>query len=104
MAYSVARRTRALGIRMALGADRTSVLGLILREGAKPAAIGRLLGLPLVLVLAKAMAGLLFEVQALDSLIFFGAPVFLLIAALLACYVPARRAANVDPMIVVRQH
>jgi predicted permease len=103
MAYSVARRTRELGIRIALGADRASVLGLILREGAKPAAIGMLLGLPLAFALAKAMAGFLFEVQALDPLIFFAAPAFLVFAALLACYVPARRAANVDPMIVLRE-
>jgi len=103
MACSVARRTRELGIRMALGADRASVLGLILREGAKPAAIGMLLGLPLALALARAMAGFLFEVQALDPLIFFAAPAFLGFAALLACYLPARRAANVDPMIVLRE-
>jgi predicted permease len=103
MACSVARRTRELGIRRALGAGRASVLGLILREGAKPAAIGMLLGLPLALALARAMAGFLFEVQALDPLIFFAAPAFLGFAALLACYLPARRAASVDPMIVLRE-
>ena len=103
MACSVARRTRELGIRMALGADRASVLGLILREGAKPAALGMLLGLPLALALAREMAGFLFEVQALDPLIFFAAPAFLGCAALAACYLPARRAANVDPMIVLRE-
>jgi len=103
MACSVARRTRELGIRMALGADPTSILRLILRDGAKPAAIGMLLGLPLALALAKGMGGFLFEVKALDPLVFFAAPVFLVFAALLACYVPARRAANVDPMIVLRQ-
>jgi putative ABC transport system permease protein len=103
MAYSVARRTRELGIRLALGAGRTSVLSLILREGAKLAAIGVLLGLVLAFVLAKAMAGFLFEVQVLDPVIFVGATAFLVFAALLACYVPARRAANVDPMTILRQ-
>ncbi len=103
MAYSVVRRKRELGIRMALGADRKSVLHLILREGVKLAGIGGLLGLLLAFALAKAMAGFLFQVQALDPLIFFAATAFLVFAALLACYVPARRAANADPMVVLRQ-
>ena len=103
MAYTVARRTRELGIRMALGAGRTSVLGLILGEGAKVAAIGVLLGLLLAFGLAKAMAGFLFEVQVFDPLIVLGATVFLALAAMLACYVPARRASNVDPMTILRQ-
>jgi len=102
MAYAVARRTRELGIRMALGADRAKVLGLILGEGSKLAALGVLLGLLLAFAVAKAMARFLFELQALDPLIFFAAPVFLAFAALLACYVPARRAAKTDPMVVLR--
>jgi len=103
MAYSVARRIRELGIRMALGAGRTGVLGLIIGEGAKVAAIGVLLGLLLAFAFAKAMAGFLFEVQAFDPLIFLGATVFLVFAAMLACYVLARRASNVDPMTILRQ-
>ena len=69
--YYVTQRTHEIGIRMALGADKTSVLGLMLGEGAKLAAIGVLLGLLLSFALAKAMAGFLFEVQALDPLTFF---------------------------------
>jgi predicted permease len=102
MAYSVARRRRELGIRMALGAGGASVIGLILGEGVKLAAIGLLVGLLLALLLAKAMAGFLFEVRALDPLIFVAAPAFLASAVLLASYVPARRAAKTDPMIVLR--
>jgi putative ABC transport system permease protein len=88
---------------MALGADRKSVLHLILHEGVKLAGIGALVGLLLALALAKAMAGLLFQVQALDPIIFFAATASLVIAALLACYLPARRAAKADPMVVLRQ-
>jgi len=92
-----------IGEKCRLGAGRTSVLGLILGEGAKVAAIGVLLGLLLAFGLAKAMAGFLFEVQVFDPLIVLGATVFLALAAMLACYVPARRASNVDPMTILRQ-
>ncbi len=102
MAYAVARRTRELGIRIALGADRAKVLGLILGDGAKLTGLGVLLGLFLAFAVAKAMGGFLFELQALDPLIFLATPVFLAFAALLACYVPARRAAKTDPLVVLR--
>jgi putative ABC transport system permease protein len=103
MGYYVARRMREMGIRMALGADRGSVLSLILSVGAKLAISGMLVGVLLALALAKAMAGLLFEIKPLDPVIFSIAPVLLVFSALLACYVPARRAANLDPMMVLRQ-
>ncbi|MGO8697065.1 MAG: ABC transporter permease [Limisphaerales bacterium] len=102
MAYSVARRTRELGIRMALGADRASVLRLFLSEGVKLAALGLLIGSVLGLALAKSMAGFLFETKAFDPLIFFTAQLFLASAVVLACYVPARRAARTDPLEALR--
>ena len=102
MAYSVARRTRELGIRMALGADRASVVRLFLSDGVKLAALGLLIGSALGLALAKAMTGFLFATKALDPLVFGTAQLFLALAVMLASYVPARRAARSDPMIVLR--
>jgi predicted permease len=102
-AYTVALRTREIGIRMALGATRENVLGLILREGAKLTLVGVCLGLLFATFAAKAMSSFLFEVQPYDPLIFVGAPVLLLVPALLACWLPARRAARVDPMVALRR-
>jgi len=101
-AYTVARRTREIGIRMALGATRQNVLGLILRDGAKLTLAGLALGLVIAAFAAKAMSGFLFEVQPFDPLIFVVAPLLLTIPALFACWLPARRAAKVDPMEALR--
>jgi len=102
-AYAVARRTREIGIRMALGASRDQVLGLILREGAKLTVAGLGLGLLLAAAAAKAMSGFLFEVQPFDPLIFALAPLLLASSALFACWLPARRASRVDPMVALRE-
>jgi predicted permease len=100
--YAVSRRTREIGIRMALGASCENVLGLILWEGAKLTLVGLGLGLLFAAGAARAMRSFLFEVQPFDPLIFVTAPLLLAASALLACWLPARRAANVDPMEALR--
>ena len=101
-AYTVARRTREIGIRMALGADARDTLRLILREGLTLTTIGVGAGLALSLALGKLLSSLLFEVSGVDPLVFSVAPVVLAAVSLLACYIPARRAAHVDPMVALR--
>jgi predicted permease len=101
-AYAVARRTREIGIRMALGASREAVLRQILGEGAKLTSVGLGLGLLVAAGAARAMGGFLFEVQPFDPLVFIAAPVLLSVPALVACWLPARRAARVDPMEALR--
>jgi ABC-type antimicrobial peptide transport system permease subunit len=101
-AYSVARRTREIGIRMALGARRETVQWMILREGAVMLASGVLLGLLLAAGTGKLISGMLYEVGALDPLAFTIAPVVLATAALLATWLPARRATRISPMAALR--
>ncbi len=100
--YAVARRTREIGIRMALGADAADALRLVLREGVVLTATGAAAGLALSLLVGKALAGMLYQVSAADPAVMLGAPVILGAVSLLACYVPARRAARVDPMVALR--
>jgi putative ABC transport system permease protein len=101
-AYTVARRTREIGIRMALGADASSTLRMILGEGLRVTSVGIGVGLLLAIGLGQALAGFLFDIRSPDPLVLGAAPVLLAIVALVACYVPARRAARVDPMIALR--
>jgi predicted permease len=101
-AYTVARRTREIGIRMALGADASSTLGMILREGLKVTMIGIGVGLLLAVGLGKVLSSILYDIPGLDPLVLTASPALLVLVALLACYVPARRAARVDPMIALR--
>ncbi len=102
MAYSVARRRRELGIRIALGADRGTVLKLVLGQGMRLALIGTGLGLVAALGAAQLVKGLLYNTNALDPVAFVGVPVVLVAVALLAVYLPARRAAGVEPMKALR--
>ena len=102
MAYQVSQGRRELGIRLALGASPRSVLGFVLREGMAVALAGAAFGLVAAFVLARGMASLLFGVSAFDPLTFASVPLVLLLAALLACYLPARRAAGVDPAATLR--
>jgi len=102
VSYSVAQRTREMGIRMALGAERLDVLGLILVQGAKVALVGELLGILVALAAARLMASLLFGVGAADPATFAGAALLLAGVACTACYIPARRAMRVDPMVALR--
>jgi putative ABC transport system permease protein len=102
IAYSVAQRTREMGIRMALGAQGRSVLGLVIGQGMKLTLIGVGVGIAGALALTRALSSLLFNVSATDPLTFVGVSALLGLAALLACYVPARRATKVDPLVALR--
>jgi predicted permease len=101
-AYAVARRTREIGIRMALGANARDVVAMILLESAWLAILGLGLGLLLALAVGKLAGSFLYQVAAVDPLTFSVMPPVLLAMALLACFVPARRAARVDPMEALR--
>src|SRR5437667_4806864 len=101
-AYSVARRTREIGIRMALGAQAGAVLRMIMREGFVMLASGLAIGLLLAVGTAKILNGILYEVSALDPVAFTAAPLLLAIAALIATWLPARRATQVNPSEALR--
>lgn len=102
ISYSVAERTNEIGIRMALGARRADVLKMVLVQGAKLALAGAVAGVIAGMLLMRAMESLLYGVSAADPISFAGAAILLLLIALVACYVPARRATRVDPMIALR--
>jgi predicted permease len=101
-AYSVAQRTRELGIRMALGADARSIVRLIVQQGMKLTLIGLACGLGGALLLTRLMTGVLYGVSATDPLTFTLIAFSLAAVALLACWIPARRATKVNPMIALR--
>lgn len=102
ISYTVAQRTREVGIRLALGADRAAILGMIVKNGTLLACAGALLGLAAAFLLTRLMASLLFGVGPTDPLTFLCAPVALIAVAILASYIPACRAAKVDPMVALR--
>lgn len=101
-AYAVARRTREIGIRMALGAEPGSVLRMILREGAVMLGVGVAIGFVLAVVTGRIVSSLLYQVGALDPIAFTIAPVVLGLAAFVACWLPARRATRVSPLTALR--
>ncbi|MGC1493127.1 MAG: FtsX-like permease family protein, partial [Candidatus Acidiferrum sp.] len=102
ISYLVGQRTREIGIRLALGAKRADVLRLILGEGMKMAAMGLIIGFVAAFALTRLMAGLLFGVSATDPLTFMSVALLLATVALAACYIPARRAMRVDPIVALR--
>src|SRR3954447_4198735 len=101
MAYTVTQRTQEIGIRMALGAQPSDVLGLVVRQGMTLAAIGVVAGLAGAFSLTRVMAGLLFNVRPDDPTTYLAISFLLIIVAFLACYLPARRAAKLDPVIAL---
>ena len=102
LAYAVTQRVREFGIRQALGADRTSILSLVLRQGLVRTGLGVVIGLAGAFALSRYLESLLFGVGAKDIPVFAGVTVLLLLVAVLACYIPARRATRIDPMVALR--
>jgi ABC-type antimicrobial peptide transport system permease subunit len=102
LAYSVRRRTGEIGVRMALGSSRVRVVRLVVREGLELLGLGLLVGMAGAFALTRLLAGFLYDVPALDPLTFSLVPMLLSIATLVACLIPACRAAAVDPMDALR--
>jgi putative ABC transport system permease protein len=102
VSYAVAQRTPEIGIRRALGATTPSVIGLVVRQSAGPVGAGIVIGIGIAFALSRLMAALLFHVSATDPLTFAAVPLLIATVAAAATYVPARRAAHVDPLTAVR--
>jgi putative ABC transport system permease protein len=102
VSYSVTSRTQEIGVRLALGAPRRRVFALVLSQCVRITSLGIAIGIALALVVLKAMTGFLYGIEATDPATFAALSVLLLAVAMLACYVPARRAARVDPIVAMR--
>lgn len=102
LSYGVAQRAREIGVRMALGAQANTVRWMFVRQGAGVSLIGAVVGLAVAAGLTKYIQTLLFEVGPLDMYTFVGTSLVMLLVALLASYIPARRASRVDPLIALR--
>jgi ABC-type antimicrobial peptide transport system permease subunit len=103
VSYLVVQRTREIGIRIALGAQRGDVMRWVLGAGARTALLGVGIGIAVALALTRLMTNLLYGVSATDPATFLGVAFLLIFVALAACYIPARRATRMDPMVALRQ-
>ena len=102
LSYEVACRTRELGIRVALGAQHRDLSRLVIRQGILLALIGAAIGIAAAVGVTRFMASMLFGIKATDPATFIGVAIMLVVVALAACYIPARRAMKVDPMVALR--
>ena len=102
ISYAVAQRTHEIGVRMALGARPRDVLRLVMRQGMSLTIVGLVLGIAIGSVATRVLSDLLYGVTARDPLTFVGVPILLLVVAFLACYIPARRATRIDPLVALR--
>jgi putative ABC transport system permease protein len=102
MSYAVSQRTREIGVRMAMGARPLDVLKLVIGQGAKLIAIGLGAGLVIAFIASRLITSLLYQVSSADPLTYLLVAALLAVVALLACYIPARRAMKVDPMTALR--
>lgn len=102
IAYAVSERTHEIGVRLALGAQRRDVMTMIVAQGMTMTAAGAVAGVAAALLMTRLMSSLLFGVSAVDPITFTAIPLLLAAVALLACYVPARRATRVDPLVALR--
>jgi ABC-type antimicrobial peptide transport system permease subunit len=102
MSYAVARRTQEVGIRMALGARRTQVLGMVIRDGMRAIAVALAAGIVIAAAATRLLASQLFGISTIDPLTFATVPLLLGVVALVACYLPALRASRVDPIVALR--
>lgn len=103
IAFSVGRRTQEIGLRMALGARRTTVLRMLVRQGAGQLAVGLLLGLPFAYAVSRFLAGVLYDVQPGDPAVFGGVVLTLSLVAMTACLLPAQKALEIEPIVALRQ-
>jgi putative ABC transport system permease protein len=102
VAYSVSNRTREIGIRMALGAERLHVLKMVLREGMVLAGSGVALGVILAFMMTRLLQGFIYGISAADPLTFAGVALVMIFVALAACYLPASKATTIDPNVALR--
>jgi putative ABC transport system permease protein len=102
VSFAVSRRVREIGIRMALGADSLDVKKLVLRQAMRPILIGSAIGIAGCAAVSQVLSSMLFGVSAHDPMAFAGVPVLLVVVAIFASYVPARRATRIDPMTALR--
>ena len=102
MAYSVSQRTHEIGIRVALGAATGSVVGMVIKKGMTMVGVGVILGAAVSIGASRLMENMIYGVSAIDPITFLGVPGVLCVVALLATYLPARRAASIDPMRALR--
>ncbi|HET6850690.1 MAG TPA: FtsX-like permease family protein, partial [Pyrinomonadaceae bacterium] len=102
ISYSVAQRTHEIGVRVALGAQPVDVLRLVIRQGMMLTFAGLVIGIAAGLAATRVLSDMLYGVTTTDPLTFVGVPAFLLLVAFVACYIPARRATRIDPLVALR--